>query len=153
MFLFCFCCINSHLLAFLLWQRSLLSQQPQVRLWSQAVSLGLSHRLPWETSGRHSGGLQLQLGERFESSSPGHPGVGHGWACASWSWGVPHPRAPQVEWRRAGVLLLGKGRTQNKSGLLSRALTQIRFLQGPTLFPCRHAQNRGRGSSRCGSVG
>lgn len=76
LFLFCYGCVKSYLLAFLLWQRSLLSQLLQICLWSLAMSIALGHQLLWEMSGWHACVLQLQLGERLMSSRRARPGVG-----------------------------------------------------------------------------
>ena len=78
LFLFCDGCVRSYLLAFLLWQRSLLSQLLQICLRSRAMSIALGHQVLWEMSGWQAGVLQLQRGERLMSSRRGRPGVGRG---------------------------------------------------------------------------
>ena len=80
-FLFHFGCVESPalLLPFFLWQRSLLSQLPQICLWAPATYTALGHRVLWEPSGWRA--WQLQLGVRLKSSGPACPVVGRGWVC------------------------------------------------------------------------
>ena len=80
-FLFHFGCVESPapLLPFFLWQRSLLSQLPQICLWALATSTALGHRVLGELSGWRA--WQLQLGARLKSSRLSRPGVGCGWVC------------------------------------------------------------------------